>query len=148
MHLALDSAAGRRTFLGSMRFVIRWIATSLAVIVAALLSGTHVENWTGLAGVAFFVGFCNAIARPILLRVATAFVLPALVVTILVINLALLGGINWLPELRIPSLGNGLLAALVVSAVSCAFSIFFRDRQGRVHLISYHPLVQGAPAEP
>jgi uncharacterized membrane protein YvlD (DUF360 family) len=127
-----------------MRFVVRWIATALAVIVAAMLSGTRIESWGGLLGVAFFVGFANALARPLLLRAVPGGIVPALIVVIVAINLALLGGLNWMPDLRVPSLGNGLLAALIVSVVSCAFSLFFRDSQGRVHLVSHHPVVKRA----
>lgn len=130
-----------------MRFIIRWLATSMAVVVAALLSGNRIEQWSGLSGVAFFVGFCNALVRPLLLRWAAAYIIPALVVAILLVNVALLGGLNWMPDFRIPSLGNGIVAAVLVSLVSCAFSLFFRDREGRVHLITHHPVVKGVPAQ-
>jgi uncharacterized membrane protein YvlD (DUF360 family) len=127
-----------------MRFVVRWLATALAVIVAALLSGTGIDSWGALLGVAFFVGIANALARPLLLRVVPHGIVPTLIVAILAINLALLGGLKWLPTLNVPSLGNGLAAALIVTVVSCVFSLFFRDSQGQVHLVNHHPVVKRA----
>jgi uncharacterized membrane protein YvlD (DUF360 family) len=118
------------------------MVTTLAVVLAATISGVRIENWGGLLGVAFFVGLVNALARPLLLRWAAHFIVPALIIAIVVINLALLGGLNWVPELRLASLGNGLFAAAIVTVVSCLFSLFFRDHEGRIHLITHHPVVK------
>ena len=49
-----------------MRFLVRWMVTTVAVVLAATFSGVRIESWGGLLGVAFFVGLLNALARPLL----------------------------------------------------------------------------------
>lgn len=120
------------------------MVTTIAVVLAATFSGVRIDNWGGLLGVAFFVGLVNALARPLLLRAAAHFIVPALILVIVIINLGLLGGLNWVPELRVASLGNGLMAAAIVTVVSCILSLFFRDHEGRLHLITHHPVVKEA----
>src|SRR5690606_8116319 len=56
-------------------FLIRWLFTTIAVAVAAQLTGMTYDNLWSLAGAALLLGFVNAFVRPVLLLLGLPFII-------------------------------------------------------------------------
>src|ERR1700730_5265647 len=72
-----------------MKLLIRWIVTSLSLVVAALLvPGIRVvgSGWGAFAGMAIILGLVNAIIRPILKLLSCPLIIFTLGCVVLVIN--------------------------------------------------------------
>ena len=72
-----------------MKLLIRWLVTSIALVVAAwIVPGIHVasDSWTVFAGMALILGLVNAIIRPILKLLSCPLIILTLGVFVLVIN--------------------------------------------------------------
>src|SRR5690349_2888767 len=55
-------------------FLIRWIVTAVAVLVAAqIVTGVHYDNFAALAVTALVLGILNAFLRPLLLIITLPF---------------------------------------------------------------------------
>ena len=111
------------------RFLIHWVATGIALwVAAAIVPGITISGWAVLALAALVLGFVNAVIRPI-------FTLLTLPITILTLGLFYLvvNGFSFglaallVPGFRVASLGSAILGALVVSLVSFFIGTFARD---------------------
>jgi uncharacterized membrane protein YvlD (DUF360 family) len=108
-------------------FVVSWLASGVAVMVAAgILPGVHIDNFWGAMLVAAIVAAFNAIIPPVLaaLRLPLTLVVGFLLVLvadafILRLTADVVSGV-----LRVDSFGWALLASLVVAAVSVVFAVF------------------------
>jgi len=70
-------------------FVFRWIATTIAVFVAAPIVGINYGDRLGcLLGASLLLGIINAFIRPILLLLSLPLILVTLGLFILIINVA------------------------------------------------------------
>jgi uncharacterized membrane protein YvlD (DUF360 family) len=106
--------------------VVSWLATGIAVMVAAgILPGVHIDDFLGALLVAAIVAALNAIIPPVVaaLRLPLTLVLGFLLVLIadalmLLAAADLVDGV-----LRVDGFGWALLAALVVAAVSVVFAV-------------------------
>lgn len=129
-------------------FVIRWLITTVAVVVAAhLIPGIRYDSWGALLGGSLLLGIINAFIRPVLLLLSLPFIIVTLGIFIFLINallLTLVGKI--IPGFHVDWFWPAFFGAIVISIVNWALSSFFRSSDGRVHTINYHPSVKRANA--
>lgn len=125
-------------------FVIRWLITTLAVVVAAPLSGIHYDSAGCLFGASLLLGIINAFVRPVVLLLSLPLIVLTLGLGILVINGLMLWFVSGLmPCFKVGSFGSAFFGALLISLVSWILSAFFRTSDGRVHVITHHRQVNG-----
>lgn len=125
-------------------FVFRWIATTVAVMVAAsIIHGIRYDTVGSLIGAALLLGILNAFIRPILLILSVPLILLTLGFFILVINALML---RFVPSIvggfQVDSFGSAFWGAIVVSIVSWILSAFFRGSDGRVHVLTHHTQIK------
>jgi putative membrane protein len=118
-----------------MKLLVRWVITSIALVVAAwLVDGIHVasDSWTAFAAMALILGLVNAGVRPILTFLSCPLVILTLGLFILVIN----GLTLWLASVIAVRFGIGFYVdgfwsafwgALIVSLVSVILNMFVPD---------------------
>jgi putative membrane protein len=134
-------------------FVFRWIATTVAVMIAAsVIHGIRYDTVASLIGAALLLGILNAFVRPILLILSAPLILLTLGFFILIINALML---RFVPSIvsgfQVDSFGSAFWGAIVVSIVSWILSAFFRGSDGRVHVLTHHTQikqVQGRVVDP
>ena len=69
------------------QFVLRWAATTIAVMVASsIIRGIHYDTFAALIGASLLLGILNAFVRPILLILSAPLILLTLGLFILVLN--------------------------------------------------------------
>ncbi len=124
-------------------FVARWIATSVAIAVATLLPGIHVNNLLALIGAALLLGIINAFIRPVLLLLSLPFILFTLGFFILLINTFMFWMVGELvPGFTVHGFWNAFFGSILVSIVSWICSIFFKGSDGKVHVLTHHPRIK------
>ncbi len=121
-----------------IRFLIRWLITSIAVAAAILLvPGITVAQdssaWLTIVGLALVLGFVNAIIRPILSFLSCGCIVATFGLFMLVINAAMLmlAG-SWSNALfntgiTIEGFWPALWGSIVISVVSFLLSVFIPD---------------------
>jgi putative membrane protein len=128
-------------------FLLRWLVTTLAVLVAVPISGIQHGGAGPLLGASLLLGIVNAFVRPVLLLLSLPLILVSMGLFILVINalmLWLVGGI--VPGFVVPGFGAAFLGALVISLVSWLLSAFFKGSDGRVYVLTHHSRMKSAQA--
>jgi putative membrane protein len=127
-------------------FLIRWLVTTVAVAVAAQLSGVHCDGWGPLVLASLLLGLANAFVRPVLLLLSLPFIMVTLGLFILVVNglLFWLVGSGIVPGFRVDGFWSAFFGALIVSIVSWALSAFFRGSDGQVYTIAHHTQMKEA----
>jgi putative membrane protein len=125
-------------------FIFRWIATTVAVMVAAsIIHGIRYDSVASLIGAALLLGILNAFVRPILLILSAPLILLTLGFFILIINALML---RFVPSIvsgfQVDSFGSAFWGAIVVSIVSWILSAFFRGSDGRVHVLTHHTQIK------
>jgi putative membrane protein len=134
-------------------FVIRWLVTTVGVMVAAaFINGIHYDTTAALIGAALLLGILNAFVRPVLLIIGAPLILVTLGIFILIVNGLML---YWVPGIvtgfHVDSYGSAFWGAVVVSVISWILSAFFRGSDGRVHVLTHHTQlkrVEGRVIEP
>ncbi len=134
-------------------FVIRWIVTTVAVMVASSLSrGIRYDSTGSLIAAALLLGILNAFVRPVLLILSAPLILLTLGLFILVVNGLML---LWVPTLvngfHVDGFGSAFWGAIIIGIVSWLLSAFFRGSDGRVHVLTHHTQmrrVQGRVIDP
>jgi putative membrane protein len=134
-------------------FVIRWLITTVAVMVAsAFISGIRYDSMGALIGAALLLGILNAFVRPVLLILGAPLILLTLGIFILIVNGLML---YWVPGIiggfHVDGYGSAFWGAIVIGIVSWLLSAFFRGSDGRVHVLTHHTQikrVQGRLIEP
>jgi putative membrane protein len=121
-------------------FVIRWIVTTVAVMVASsLLRGIRYDTTGSLIAAALLLGILNAFVRPVLLILSAPLILLTLGLFILVVNGLML---LWVPTLvggfHVDGFGSAFWGAIIIGIVSWLLSAFFRGSDGRVHVLTHH----------
>ena len=101
------------------RFLVRWLATALAIgMVAHIVPGIQVDGaWAAIVA-ALLLGLVNAVLRPILILLTLPITILTFGLFALVINgamLALVGAV--VAGVRIDGFGSAILGALLVSLV-------------------------------
>ncbi len=116
-------------------FVIRWVATALAIGVAAqVLPGIQVDGLWAASVAALLLGLVNVTLRPILLLLT----LPLTVVTLglfaLVVNGAMLALVaSVVKGVHVAGFGSAVLGAILISLVGSLLTWLLQPRP-RVHL--------------
>jgi putative membrane protein len=119
-----------------MKFLIRWVITIVALIIAAVIvPGIRVADtnaWMAFAVMALILGLINAVVRPVLRLLSIGFIILTLGIFLLIINAFTL----WLSSLLARSLGIGFFVdgfwaafwgSIIVSLVSWLLSVFIHD---------------------
>jgi putative membrane protein len=129
-------------------FVIRWLVTTVAVLVAAhLIPGISYEGWGTLLGASLLLGIINAFVRPILLLLSLPWIIITMGLFIFVINALLLMLVSKIiPAFQVGGFWSAFFGAIVISIVSWLLSSFFRGSDGRIHVITHHAGIKRANA--
>ena len=125
-------------------FVFRWIATTVAVMVAAqILSGIRYDTTGSLIAAALLLGILNAFVRPFLLILSAPLILVTLGFFVLVVNGFMLMVVPKLVSgFHVDSFGSAFWGALIISIISWMLSAFFRGSDGRVHVLTHHSQIK------
>lgn len=134
-------------------FVFRWIATTIAVVIATkLLPGVRVDDFGSLIAAALLLGILNAFVRPVLLILSAPLILLSLGFFILIVNALMLYWVpTFVPGFHVDGFGTAFWGAIVVGLISWMLSAFFRGSDGRVHVLTHHTKiksVQGRVIDP
>src|SRR5438874_12204949 len=121
-------------------FVFRWLATTVAVMVAAsIIHGIRYDFTGSLIGAALLLGILNAFVRSVLLILSAPLILVTLGFFILVINALML---FWVPSVvmgfHVDGFGSAFWGAILIGIISWLLSAFFRGSDGRVHILTHH----------
>jgi putative membrane protein len=129
-------------------FVIRWLVTTIAVLVAAhLVPGISYDGWGALLGASLLLGIINAFVRPILLLLSLPWIIITMGLFIFVINaLVLLLVSKIVPAFQVAGFWSAFFGAIIISLVSWILSSFFRGSDGKIHVITHHTAVKQANA--
>ena len=102
-------------------FVIRWLVTTVAVLVAAhVIPGVTYEGWGTLLGASLLLGIINALLLMLVSKIVPAF--------------------------QVSGFWSAFFGAIVISLVSWLLSSFFRGSDGRIHAITHHATIKRANA--
>jgi putative membrane protein len=125
-------------------FIFRWLATTLAVMVAAsIIHGIRYDSAGSLIGAALLLGILNAFVRPVLLILSAPLILVTLGFFILIINgLLLLFVPNIVTGFHVDNFWSAFWGAIVIGIVSWILSAFFRGSDGRVHVLTHHTQIK------
>src|SRR6516225_7503172 len=125
-------------------FIFRWLATTVAVMVAAsIIHGIRYDSAGSLIGAALLLGILNAFVRPVLLILSVPLILVTLGFFILIINgLLLLFVSNIVTGFHVDGFSSAFWGAIVVGIVSWILSAFFRGSDGRVHVLTHHTQIR------
>ncbi len=129
-------------------FVIRWLVTTIAVLVAAhLVPGIGYDGWGALLGASLLLGIINAFVRPILLLLSLPFIIVTMGLFIFVINALLLLLVSKIvPAFHVAGFWSAFFGAIIISLASWILSSFFRGSDGKIHVITHHTAVKQANA--
>jgi len=127
-------------------FLMRWLFTTIAVAVAAHITGIRYTSLGSLIGVSLLLGIANALVRPVLLLLSLPFILFTLGFFILIINGLLFWMVGSLvPGFAVDSFAQAFFSALIVSVVSWGLSSFFKASDGHYYSVTHHTRL--APGE-
>jgi putative membrane protein len=127
----------------SMRLILRWVITAVALAAAAyLIPGIHVapgqDGVIAVVIVAAMLGLVNAFVRPVLTMLSCGFIVLTLGLFLLVINALMLMLAAWLSEnifnagFRVDGFWAALFGSIVVSIVSFLLSMVLPDEERAV----------------
>ena len=125
-------------------FVFRWIATTIAVFVAAPIVGINYGDRLGcLLGASLLLGIINAFIRPILLLLSLPLILVTLGLFILIINALMLKFVSEIvPCFKVHGFWSAIFGAIIISLVSWLLSALFRGSDGRIHILTHHTQIK------
>jgi putative membrane protein len=109
-------------------FLVRWIATTLAIGVAAqVLPGIQVDGLWSTVVAALLLGFANVTIRPILLLLTLALTIGTLGLFALVVNGAMLALVARVVKgVHVASFGSAILGAALISLVGSLLNWLLR----------------------
>ena len=127
-------------------FLGRWVSTGVFGSVTLALAGLRASGALSWVLLGLWLGFWNAGLRLLVLRfpVSTGNVIWWLLLALAALNL----GVLWSVRAMVPSVWSGdiqhpLWVVASLTLWSWALSCWFRARDGRWHLISYHGSIRG-----
>ena len=125
-------------------FVFRWIATTVAVMVASsIIHGIRYDTVGSLIAAALLLGILNAFVRPVLLILSAPLILLTLGFFILILNaLMLLIVPNVVSGFHVDSFWSAFWGAIIISIISWILSAFFRGSDGQVHVLTHHTQIK------
>lgn len=100
-------------------FVHLVLSAALILLVARLVSGIHIEDWTTAILAALVLGIANAVVKPIMVIVTLPFTILSFGLFLLVVN-ALVFWLSslFVPGFRIDGFGPAFLGALLLSILN------------------------------
>ncbi|MCK4771869.1 MAG: phage holin family protein [Candidatus Latescibacteria bacterium] len=112
------------------RFLIRWLVTGLAIVLASyLLPGVVFESTFALVMGALVLGLLNSIVRPVLIILTLPITVMTLGLFLLVVNAITL----WLATVLVPGFevrGTSYIwAALLITIISWLLNMFIRKEE-------------------
>lgn len=121
-----------------MQFILKWIITSIAVSIAtAIVPGIvpfgPVDTWLAFAFVGLFLGFVNALVKPLLTIISLPITLITLGAFQLIINTFMLELANWLSVnllgagIAIASFWSAFFGAIVISILSSIMGVVAKE---------------------
>ena len=120
---------------GLKQFFQRWLITTLAVALTAVILKDHIHytGWQHLLLASLLLGIFNAFIRPIMMLLALPLLIFSLGLFMLVINATLLWLVGYLlrPNFVVDSFGWALLGSLLISVASVALSILTGTNKSR-----------------
>ena len=121
-------------------FLMRWLATTIAVAVAErLLANMHADGWLSLIIAALLLGIINAIIRPIMLLLSLPFILVTLGFFILVVNALMLWIVGVIvPGFHVDGFWTAFLGSIIIGIVNWALSAVFKGSDGQYHVMTHH----------
>ncbi|HEV8184530.1 MAG TPA: phage holin family protein [Chthoniobacterales bacterium] len=125
-------------------FVVRWLVTSVAVLItSALIPGIRYDSISALLGAALLLGILNAFVRPVLLLLTAPLILLTMGLFILVVNGLMLRFVpSFVPGFHVETFGSAFWGAILIGLISWIFSAFFRGSDGRVHVLTHHSQIK------
>ena len=116
-----------------MRFLIRLVFNAAAVFLAAnLVPGIAVSGYGAALLAGAFLGFVNAVIRPVLFILTLPFTIITLGLFIFVVNAICLALVAWLvPGFTISGFWPAVGGAMVISVVSWLLSSILADQERR-----------------
>ena len=124
-------------------FLTRWLATTIAVAVAAQVTDIRADGWLPLVIAALLLGIMNAVIRPVLLLLSLPFILVTLGFLILVVNALMLLLVGKLvPGFHVEGFWTAFFGALIISIVNWALSAVFKGNDGQYHVMTHHSEVR------
>jgi putative membrane protein len=129
-------------------FVIRWLVTTVAVLVAAhLISGISYDSWGALLGASLLLGIINAFVRPVLLLLSLPFIIVTMGLFIFVVNALLLMLVSKIiPPFHVAGFWSAFFGSIIISLISWILSSLFRGSDGKIHVITHHTAMKQANA--
>ena len=116
-------------------FLTRWFVTTIAVAVAAQITGMHAEGLLPLLVAALLLGFFNAVLRPVLLVLSLPFILVTLGFFILVVNALMLWIVGKLvPGFHVDGFWTAFFGSIVVSIVSWFLNAIIGTSETQQHI--------------
>ena len=116
-------------------FLTRWFVTTIAVTVAAQITGMHAEGLLPLLVAALLLGFFNAVIRPVLLVLSLPFILVTLGFFILVVNALMLWIVGKLvPGFHVDGFWTAFFGSIVVSIVSWFLNAIIGTSETQQHI--------------
>ncbi len=121
-------------------FLLRWLVTTIAVLVAErLLPGIRCDGWGPLLGASLLLGIINAFVRPVLLLLSLPFIIVTMGLFIFVVNALLLLLVSKIiPPFQVDGFWTAFFGAIIISLVSWVLSSFFRGSDGKIYTITHH----------
>ena len=112
-------------------FVIRWLVTTVAVLVAAhLIPGISYDGWGALLGGSLLLGIINAFVRPVLLLLSLPFIIVTMGLFIFVINGLLLMLVSKIvPAFHVGGFWSAMFGAIVYSIISFLLALLLLKKQ-------------------
>jgi Predicted membrane protein len=122
------------------QFVLRWAATTIAVMVASsIIRGIHYDTVAALIGGVTFAGYSQRFCAAVSVDPQRTGHSLTLGLFILVLNgLLLLLVPSVVAGFHVDSFWTAFWGAIVISFVSWVLSAFFRGSDGRVHVLTHH----------
>ena len=125
-------------------FLIRWLVTTLAVfLVAHILPGVSYDSTGALICASLLLGIVNALVRPVLLLLSLPLILLTMGLFILVVNALMLELVAFLVKgFHVESFWTAFFGSILIGFVSWVLSAFFRDKDGKVQIMTSHSQVK------
>lgn len=119
-----------------LRFMQRWLVTTVAVMVAAnVVRGISYDSGTALMVASLLLGILNALFRPLLLILSLPLVILTLGLFALVINALLLGFVGHLVKgFHVAGFWPALLGAVIISVITVILNTATGSGETRIDL--------------
>jgi putative membrane protein len=132
----------------AIKFFLRWIINTLAVLVAVyIVHGIHYQKNVDLLVASLVLGILNTFLRPILLFLAFPLLILTLGLFIFVINALLLYFVGYLlaPHFHVESFSAAFWGAVIISIVSVLLNSMTGTGDARVRVRTGPPVSRGGP---